>query len=110
MPDVASARGSDDWAMTVESSDVPRTEPQLREQALERLKKRQDFKGHVLVYVLVNALLWTIWAMTGGGFAWPVFATAGWGIGLAMNAWDVFWRKPITERAVDRELERMLRS
>ena len=42
-----------------------------------------------------------IWAVVGAGsgswWPWPVFVTLGWGIGLVMNAWEVFIRKPITE-------------
>jgi hypothetical protein len=85
------------------------TEPiiDVREQALERLKKKQDFRGHLLVFAMVNALVWTVWALTGSGFPWPVFVTGGWAIGLVMNAWDVYWRRPITEDAVQREVERL---
>jgi hypothetical protein len=85
------------------------TEPitDVREQALERLKKKQDFRGHLLAFTMVNALVWTIWALTGSGFPWPLFVTGGWGIGVVMNAWDVYWRRPITEDAVRREVERL---
>jgi hypothetical protein len=78
-----------------------------RDQALERLKKQQDLRAHVLVYLMVNALVWTIRALTGTGFPWPVFVTGGWGIGVVMNAWDAYWRRPITEAAVQREIERL---
>lgn len=78
-----------------------------RDQALERLKKQQDLRAHVLVYLMVNALVWTIWALTDTGFPWPVFVTGGWGIGVVMNAWDAYWRRPITEAAVQREVERL---
>jgi hypothetical protein len=44
--------------------------------------------------------------MSGGGFFWPVWVIAGWGIGLAMNVWEVYGRKPITEADVDDELRR----
>ncbi len=29
-----------------------------REQALTRLKKRRDFQGHVIAYLIINAALW----------------------------------------------------
>jgi hypothetical protein len=87
-------------------------EAELRKQAIERLKKRQDFRAHLLVYTLVNALLWGIWAVTtgAGGFPWPAFVTAGWGIGVIMNAWDVYGRKPFTEADVQHEIQRLRRS
>lgn len=36
----------------------------LRDRAIKRLKKRRDFSAHLLVYVLVNAFLVVIWALT----------------------------------------------
>jgi hypothetical protein len=78
-----------------------------RDQAVTQLKKRRDFHAHLLVYVLVNAFLVAIWAVTGvHGFFWPIFLIAIWGIGVVMNAWDVYWRHPITEQDIQREIER----
>jgi hypothetical protein len=78
-----------------------------RDRAMQQLKKRHDFRGHVLVYVLINAFLVVIWALTGRhGFFWPVFVIGIWGIGLVMNAWDVYWRPQITEEDIQREIER----
>jgi 2TM domain len=82
-------------------------EQAARDQAVTQLKKRRDFHAHLLVYVLVNAFLVVIWAVTGmHGFFWPVFLIAIWGIGVVMNAWDVYWRHPITEADIEREIER----
>jgi hypothetical protein len=76
-----------------------------RERAIQQLKKRRDFHGHVLIYVLVNAFLVGIWAVTDAhGFFWPVFPMGGWGIGLIMNAWDVYWRREITDEDIQREM------
>ena len=81
----------------------------LREEAYKRLKTRRDFVPHAIAYALVNILLWSVWALTGVGFPWPIFITFGWGIGIVAHAWDAFWRRPITESDVDRELARMMR-
>jgi hypothetical protein len=90
---------------------VPTGDDALREEAVRRLKGRRDFQAHLLAYVLVNTLLWAIWAVTDlGGFPWPIFPTLAWGIGVAFNAWDIYVRKPITETDVERELERLRRS
>jgi hypothetical protein len=35
-----------------------------------------------------------------------VFPVAGWGIGVVMNAWDLYWRPQITEADIQREIER----
>jgi hypothetical protein len=79
----------------------------LREVAVERLKKRQDFRAHLLVYTLVIALLWIIWALTGAAFPWPLIVMGGWGVGLIMNAYDVYGREPIREEDIQREVERL---
>jgi 2TM domain-containing protein len=77
-----------------------------RDRAVQRLKKRRDFRAHLLVYVLVNGFLVLIWAITGAGFFWPMFFMAAWGIGLVLNAWDVYWRREITEQDIQHEMER----
>jgi hypothetical protein len=84
-------------------------EQELRSQAVERLKKKRDFKAHLLIYFLVNAFLVVIWAVSRGddGFFWPIFVIVGWGIGVVANAWDVYGRKPITEEEIRREQERL---
>ena len=81
-----------------------------REQARTRIKKRRDLRTHAVVYLLVNAAVVGIWVATGAhGFFWPVFLIVFWGIGLVMNAWDVFVSTDISEQDIDREVSRMHR-
>jgi hypothetical protein len=82
-------------------------EQQLREQAVQRLKKKRDFQTHILIYVAVNAFLVAIWAVTSGGYFWPIFPILGWGIAVVANAWDVYGRKPISEDEIRRETDRL---
>jgi hypothetical protein len=82
---------------------------ELREAAIKRLKKRSDFRTHLIAYLLVNVMLWGIWAVVGAGFPWPVFVTGGWGVGLLMDAWETYGRRPVTERDVQAEMERLKR-
>jgi len=80
----------------------------LRDKAVRQLKKKRDFRGHLLVYFLVNTFLVVIWLLTDpNGFFWPVFPIAGWGIGVIMNAWDVYGRQDITEEDIHREMEHL---
>ena len=82
-----------------------------RDRAVAQLKKRRDFRSHLLGYVLVNAFLVAIWAVTSDhGFFWPMFVIGAWGIGLVMNAWDVYWRRDITEADIEHEIRREDRS
>jgi hypothetical protein len=94
--------------MTV-TDEIPTSDDGLREEAVKRLRKKQDLGGHLLVYVLVNALVWTVWALTSSGFPWPALMSAFWGIGLVMNVWEVYGRRPIGEADVQREVERLRR-
>jgi hypothetical protein len=78
----------------------------LRKAAVERLEAKREFWGHVFVYLAVNVLLVLIWATTNNaGYFWPVWPIAGWGIGLAVHAFETF-RRPIGEDAIRREMER----
>ncbi|HXY71016.1 MAG TPA: 2TM domain-containing protein [Actinomycetota bacterium] len=86
-----------------------RTDEALREQAIRRLKKKRDFQGHLLVYVLVNAFIVAIWAVTGSGFFWPIFPIIGWGIGVVLNAWDVYRADEPDEDRIRREMEMLRR-
>lgn len=79
---------------------------QLRHEAIERLKKRSEFWSHLVAYLLINALIITVWFAVGGGFFWPIFALAGWGIGLFFHGMDVF-RRPYSEERIRREMDRL---
>ena len=89
-------------------TEVSARETELRERAIKRLKKRHDFHAHVLIYLLVNTFLVVIWWMTSPeGFFWPVFPIIGWGIGVVMNAWDVYVSEDISEEDINREIRHM---
>lgn len=98
--------------MASETAFGPETD--LRAEAIRRLKKRRDFRAHLVAYLLVNALLLAIWAVvwltSGVWFPWPLFAIFGWGIGLAFHAWDVYGSRPITEDEIRREESRLQHS
>lgn len=86
----------------------PTPEEELRQRAVARLRKRADFRTHLLIYVLVNAVLVVLWAVIGTTtFFWPIFPILGWGVGLAANAWDVYRPDPVTEDRVRREMGRL---
>jgi 2TM domain len=84
-------------------------EQAARDQAVKRLKKQRDFRGHLLAYLLVNTLLVVIWATTSHGVFWPAFVIAPWGIAVAMNAWEAYGRKDLSEEAIQHEMERHTR-
>lgn len=99
-------------ATTTHGEQLLATEPDaLRRQALERLKKRRDFKTHLLVYVLINTLLWGIWAVIGvsshSWWPWAAAVSAAWGVGLAAHGFDVYVRHGSIEAEVREEMARL---
>lgn len=95
--------------MSIDTPTTPAPDD-LRTRAVTRLKKRRDLGAHALVYLLVNGFLVAIWAVaTPDAFFWPMFPIAGWGIGLIMNAWDVYRGEDFTEEEIAREMARLRR-
>ena len=81
----------------------------LRKQAIKRVSKRRDLGAHIVTYCVVNAMLVGIWAISGGGYFWPAWVLLGWGVGLVLNVWDVYFRRPVTEHDIQQEIERLQR-
>ena len=85
------------------------TEEDLRKEAVRNVRKRRELGAHVVAYVVVNAALVAIWAHGGRGYFWPAWVMLGWGIGLVLNIWDVYFRRPVTEHDIQREMDRLRR-
>lgn len=80
------------------------TEEEIRRRVTKRIKARNEFYTHLVIYIAVNLLVWAIALMTGSGW-WPIFVTFGWGIGVVANAADVFFGERQTD-AIEREVAR----
>ena len=77
-----------------------------REAAIRRLTAKRGFRNHLAFYVVINAMLVAIWATTMRGPFWPIWPIMGWGIGVAIHAWNVYFETPISEDAIRREMEK----
>jgi len=75
-----------------------------RQWARKRVEKKHKFRADVVAYVVINAFLIGVWAVTGAGYFWPGWVLAGWGVGLVLDAWNIYFRRGITEADIDREL------
>ncbi len=70
------------------------------------VEKKRGWQSAMVAYVVVNAFLVGIWAMTGGGYFWPAWPLGAWGLGMVLSFWDIYVRKPITEEDIDAALRR----
>jgi hypothetical protein len=77
-----------------------------REEAIKRIKVKNDFKIHLLVYLAINAMLVFTWAFTGAGFFWPIFPIVAWGIGVVAHGYQVYGNV-YTEERIQREMEKL---
>lgn len=54
----------------------------------EQQEKSRDgsLRSHALTFLAVNALLISVWLLSGMGYFWPMWPLMGWGIGLLSHA------------------------
>lgn len=76
------------------------------EETRRRLEKQRKFRGDLVAYVVINALLIVVWAVTGFGYFWPGWVLGGWGAMLVLDGWNTFYRRPVTESDVEEEMRR----
>lgn len=58
-------------------------------QVREHVRKLRRFYSDALIYGVVNLGLILIWAISGGGYFWPIWVIIGWGIGLGIHAFSL---------------------
>lgn len=87
-------------------------EKRIRRRIEQRRKDREGFLYHLVSFIGVNAVLWGIYAFSGGrggGFPWPAYVTLFWGIGLVSHALVVYQNSAAVvarrELAMQREIE-----
>jgi 2TM domain-containing protein len=81
-------------------------EQQARRAARKRIEKRRNLEGGFVAYAVVNAGLIAIWALSGGGYFWPGWVMAAWGIGMILGLCD-YLRKPVTDADVEAEVRKI---
>lgn len=77
-----------------------------REQARRLVEKKHKLRADVVAYVVINAALIAAWAVTGGGSFWPGWVLGIWGAFLLLDVVNVYFRRPVTEDEIDREMGR----
>ncbi len=102
-------------------------EQQVREMAIKQIEQERRFHKHVIEYTIVSILLAIIWAVSeyGNANGWPtkgfsessgtahvwnfwiVYPVVVLSALLAVEAWSTYRKKPITEREVRRQIDRL---
>ncbi len=70
----------------------PSPEELIRQRIQKKLKARSEFLQHLTVYSAVNGICWLLWLSGRGGFPWPIFVTALWGIGLVNQYVEYYYK------------------
>lgn len=65
------------------------------ERAKKRVEEMKSFYTHLFVYIAVNVGLFLINIITSPGALWFLWVLIGWGIGLAVHAFNVFGTEKI---------------
>lgn len=81
-----------------------------RARAIERLHAKAAFQRHLMWYLLVNAMLWVIWALVPGAkgdsaFPWPLWSMLGWGFAVA-SQYQKLHQSGLSEAAIQAEMLR----
>ena len=100
------------------------SEKEIYEEAEKRVKAKKRFYSHLGVYLVVNAILVLIWALSGGptdewsgygtwtGNKWFLWPLCIWGAFVLINFLQVFVFKTSVQqekRAIDKEVEKIKR-
>jgi hypothetical protein len=85
---------------------VAQSEMAERERARARVERKHKLAADVGAYVLVNVALTLAWALTGLGYFWPGWVIGIWGVFLLLDAWHLYYRRPVTDEEIDEELRR----
>ena len=111
----------------VESSVPQREDAEVRELAVKQIERKRRFEMRAFAAAVLCAFLVVVWAVSeynnaGGwptnGFSnsssiphvwndWIIYPLIAIGLGVAIDAWNTYRRKPITEAEIKREVDRL---
>ena len=81
---------------------------ELRKQAVKRIKDKREFWMHLVAYVVINAVLIGVWALSGRGYFWPAWVMLAWGVGIVLHGASILLEgRPMREQDIEREIRRL---
>jgi cobalamin biosynthesis protein CobD/CbiB len=85
-------------------------EDQIYEEASKKVRDRKRFYGGLATYLIVNAVLIVIWALSGQGYMWFLWPLGIWGVFVLGDYLRVFvFGKGSDQQAIEKEVEKMKR-
>lgn len=79
-------------------------------------QERASFKMHSVIFFIVIAFIWVVWAFIGYindweySHMWPVYPMLGWALGLLLHYLFVYrWKKKITAKEYERLMKKKIR-
>jgi hypothetical protein len=86
------------------------SEEQIYEEASKKVRDRKRFYGGLATYLIVNAVLIVIWALTGQGYPWFLWPLGTWGVFVLGDYLRIFvFGKGSDQQAIEKEVEKMKR-
>ncbi|MFC2002860.1 2TM domain-containing protein [Chloroflexota bacterium] len=86
----------------------PMSEEQIYEEASRKVKAKKGFYGSLGTYVVVNAVLIIIWALSGQGYMWFLWPLGIWGVFVLGHFLRVFvFERGSDTKAIEKEVEKM---
>lgn len=81
---------------------------ELRKAAVESLHRKRAFKQYLVTYLVINAAMVVVWAVSGRGSFWPVWVFFGTTIALVFSGWNAYGsgNRPITDEHVTEEMRK----
>ncbi len=83
-------------------------EHDLRKQAVNRINAKRGFWSYVGVWVIVSIILTGVWALSGQGYFWPIWAIGGMGVAALFIGFNAYGPRqgPPSEQEIQREMNK----
>jgi fatty acid desaturase len=84
------------------------SEEQIYEEASKKVREKKRFYRDLVTYLIVNAVLIVIWALSGRGDPWFLWPLGIWGAFVLGHFLRVFvFREKSDHEAIEKEVEKM---
>jgi hypothetical protein len=86
------------------------SEEQIYEEASKRVKEKKRFYNGLVTYLIVNAVLVVIWALSGRGYPWFLWPLGIWGAFVLGDFLRIFvFTEKSDQEAIKKEVEKIKR-